>query len=285
MRTVKPSRRVALKLSAAIGVLCLFGAGHDAVSAQTSAPAQIPGPAAPPASVAPPAGTDLQGSWLWQRTELGDGTTITSPNPSAYVLALLADGRLNIRADCNQGTGTYTTSGTQLTLQPGAITLAACGPGSQDSVFLRDLGRVASYTRDGENLVLSMQIDSGNMYFTPQPQASLTGVPWRVQSVNNGRGGVASVVVGTRLSVTFGDDGIVSGETGCNAFRGSYTVTGTTIELGQLITTRRACTSEAAGAQEQAFLAALASSTHLELSGDRLTLRNDAGSTQIILVR
>jgi len=112
----------------------------------------------------------------------------------------------------------------------------------------------------------------------------LTGTAWQVQSVNNGRGGVASVVVGTQLSMTFGDDGTVGGETGCNTFRGSYTVTDTTIEFSPLITTRRACTSEAANAQEQAFLAALAASTRYELAGDRLTLRNDPGATQVTLV-
>jgi len=284
MRTVNRLRRVALKLGAAAVGLCLFGAGHGAVSAQPSAPAQIPGPPAPPTASAPPVSTGLQGVWLWQRTELGDGTTILSSDPSKYVLALLPEGQLAMQADCNRGNGSYTTSGSQLTLKLGAMTLAACPPDSQDTVFLRDLQRVVSYARDGENLVLTMQIDSGNMIFSPQPPASLTGTAWQVQSVNNGRGGVASVVVGTQLSMTFGDDGTVGGETGCNTFRGSYTVTDTTIEFSPLITTRRACTSEAANAQEQAFLAALAASTRYELAGDRLTLRNDPGATQVTLV-
>jgi heat shock protein HslJ len=55
--------------------------------------------------------------------------------------------------------------------------------------------------------------------------------------------------------------------------------------FSQMITTRRACTSEAAAAQEQAFLAALAASTRFELAADYLTLRNDAGATQVGLVR
>ena len=162
---------------------------------------------------------------------------------------------------------------------------AACPPGSQDSVFLRDLRRVATYVRDGENLVLNLQIDSGNMVFSPQPAASLTGAPWRVQSVNNGHGGVASVVQGTPLSATFGEDRIVSGETGCNTYRGPYTYSGETISFGSLITTRRACLSEAANAQEQAFLAALAASTRVELSPDRLNLRDSGGATQVVMVR
>jgi heat shock protein HslJ len=130
-----------------------------------------------------------------------------------------------------------------------------------------------------------MQVDSGNMVFSPQPAASLTGAPWRVTGVNNGRGGVESVVQGTQLSLMFGEDGTASGETGCNTFRGPYTVTGDTIGFGALATTRRACLSDAAAVQEQSFLAALAASRRFELAGGRLTLRNDAGATQVTLAR
>jgi heat shock protein HslJ len=268
-------------------------ADADDGRAQTPAPAQVPRPPSgtmSPGSTIPAGGSSMQagsvlGTWLWQRTEMSDGTVITAADPTQYVLGFGADGRMSLQADCNRGGGSYTVSGAQLTLQPGPMTLAARPPGSQDTVFLRDLRNVATYVRDGENLVLNMRIDSGNMVFSPQPAASLTGTPWRVQSVNNGRGGVASVVQGTQLSATFGEDGNVSGETGCNMFRGPYTLTDDTISFGALISTRRACLSEAATAQEQAFLAALAASSRVELTPNRLTLRDSSGATQVILAR
>ena len=289
MKPVRLPRRAALKLGAAIVGMCALGAGQQAVNAQSQAPAQVPRPPAattpsPPATT-PPASSSLLGTWLWQRTELSDDSIITVADPSKYILGLLPDGRLTLRADCNQGSGAYTVSGARLTLQPGPMTLAACPAGSQDTVFLRDLRQVVTFVRDGENLVLNMRIDSGNMIFSPQPAALLTGAPWRVQSVNNGRGGVASVVQGTQLSATFAEDGTVSGETGCNSFRGPYTAADEAITFGALVSTRRACLSEAANTQEQAFLAALAASTRMTLSGDRLTLRDAAGATQVILVR
>jgi heat shock protein HslJ len=123
------------------------------------------------------------------------------------------------------------------------------------------------------------------MRFGPRPPVSLTGPTWLVTGVNNGRGGVASVVEGTRLDATFGDDGIVSGSTGCNSYRGLYTVSALAIAFGSLISTRQACPSDAATDQERAFLAALAASTRYELQGDRLTLRNDDGAAQVNLVR
>jgi heat shock protein HslJ len=277
------SRRRTLALGAALVALSLFGATRQSVGAQSGpAPAQLPQPSSP----TPPSASTLTGViWLWQRTEYGDGTTVAAPDPSRYTLALTPDGALSLQADCNRGSGQYTVDGSRLTLQPRAITLAICGPGSQDAVFLRDLQRVTSYVLDGESLALNLTMDSGTMYFTPQPPASLTGAAWRVQSVNNGRGGVASVFADTRLSATFGDDGTVTGETGCNTYRGPYTLDGATIAFGPLITTRRACLSEQAAAQEQAFTAALAASARYELAGDRLTLRDANGATQVILVR
>jgi heat shock protein HslJ len=306
-------RRAAIKLGAALVGLGLLGGARQPVSAQTPAPAQIPRSPEPPAATAPPgsttppggatspptgattpppaattspsSGASVEGTWLWLRTEYSNDATVAATDPSKYVLGLLPEGRLTLQADCNRGSGSYTLAGAQIAIRPGPLTLAACPPGSQDAVFLRDLRQVATYVRDGENLVLNLQVDGGNMVFSPQPAASLTGAPWRVQSVNNGRGGVASVIQGTSLSITFGEDGTASGETGCNAFRGPYTVTAGTLSFGALATTRRACLADAANAQEQAFLDALAASTRFELSGGRLTLRNDGGATQVILSR
>jgi heat shock protein HslJ len=198
---------------------------------------------------------------------------------------LLADNRLSFQADCNRGSGSYTLSGSQLTLQPGAITLAACPPGSQDSVFIRDLGSVVSYVMNGEQLVLNLRVDSGNMLFKAQPPASFTGVTWRVVNYNNGRGGVVSVLPDVPLTVAFDDAGRVSGDAGCNMFFGQYSVTGSALSIGPLATTRRACVSDELTRQEQAFLAALAASTTYELTGDRLTLRDAGGATQVVLVR
>ncbi len=294
-----------------------FGAGVGSAEAGTSArqaatpapaqaPAQIPPapravPAAPgapaPGSVAPqPVPTPVapttgaapeitQGVWLWQRTEYNNDTTLVVSDPSKYSIALQADGRLSLQADCNRGTGTYTLAGPQITLVPGAMTLAACAPGSQDTVFLRELRDVVTYVFDGQNLVLNLKIDGGNMIFAPEPPASLTSREWRVTGINNGRGGVVSVLPDVPLTVQFGDDGNVSGNSGCNMFRGPYTVAGSTLSIGDLISTRRACISDALNAQEQQLLAALAASTTYQLAGDRLTLRDASGAQQVGLVR
>lgn len=255
------------------------------------APAPVQVPAAPRtggagAQVAPDTSPDItQGLWLWQRTEMSDDSIVTAPDPSAYTVTFTADGRLTVQADCNRAVGTYTRQGAQLTLRLGPTTLAACPQGSLSSRFLRDLGDVVTFVFDGPQLALNLKVDGGNMIFAAQPPASLTGSEWRVQAVNNGVGGVASVVTGTQLTVTFGTDGRVSGNTGCNLFSGPYTVTGSSLTFGSLISTRRACLSDAANRQEAAFLAALGNVKAYRLVGDRLTLVDGAGARQIELVR
>lgn len=256
--------------------------------AEGQVPVQLP-PAPetpqPPGQLAEPGPSLTQGVWLWTRTEFADGNVLQSQNPNTYTVAFNDDGRLAIRADCNSGSGTYTVDGSALTIQPGPMTLVACPPGSQDSDFLRDLLLPSAYEFDGPQLVLTLGSDAGRMVFSPQSLTGLSGPTWRVTGYNNGMDAVVSLVPGTQLSMLFGEDGRVSGDTGCNMFSGPYTLSGSKVSFGPLVSTRRACLADKANRQEQQFLAALAASTTYELNGDRLTFRDSNGSTQLTAVR
>ena len=285
-------RRSALLLGAAVCSLSLLVQATTFATPVVDAqvPVQLPPPTAPTTPIAPPAPSAstsslTQGVWLWVRTAYGDGSVLRSNNPNVYTVAFMSDGRVAIRADCNTGSAAYTVDGTALTIQPGVMTLAACAPDSQDSMFLRDLFQTATFAFEGAQLVLNMRVDTGNMIFSPQSATGLSGPTWRVTSYNNGMNAVVSTVSGAPLSMLFGDNGRVSGETGCNMFTGPYTLSGSSISLGPLATTRRACVSEDANRQEQAFLAALSATTRYELTGDQLTFRDNTGATQIVAVR
>jgi heat shock protein HslJ len=256
------------------------------LAAIAQVPVQIPPPQIPP-PITPSmsSGSITQSPWAWQRTEYSDGSTVEASNPNNYTVTFRPDGLAVIRADCNTGSAAYTIDGQSLTLQPAAVSLVACPPGSQDSLFLSQLTQVATFVFDGDQLVLNLRFDSGNMVFSPLPPPSLTGVTWRVTGVNNGREAVVSVVSGTQLTAIFGTDGRVSGDTGCNMYSGPYTLAGSSITIGPLISTRRACLSDDANAQEHAFLTALEASSTYELMGSQLTLRNADGATQVTMVR
>lgn len=272
-------RVLALLLAAAAGLL----AGAPALA---QVPVQIPPVQVPPAGVPSTSDAGLtQGTFAWQRTDYSDGSSVAPADPSNYTLTFRPDGRAAIQADCNTGSAGYTLNGSSLMFTAAAVSLVACPPGSLDTVFLRDLSQVASFDLNGGELTLHLATNAGAMTFSAMAPPTLTGVTWRVTGVNNGRGGVVSVVSGTQPSAVFGEDGRVSGDTGCNTFTGTYMIAGDGISFGQLATTRRACLSDDANAQEQQLLAALEATTRYELFGDRLTLRDAAGATQVTLVR
>ena len=101
---------------------------------------------------------------------------------------------------------------------------------------------------------------------------SLAGTHWTAVGVNNGRGGVASLVTGTEIDARFDRDGRVTGSAGCNRLTGAWTSGGgEALSIGPLATTRRACPGPPGVMdQETAFLAALARVTTYRLDGDRL---------------
>ncbi|MCB0179550.1 MAG: META domain-containing protein [Anaerolineae bacterium] len=80
----------------------------------------------------------------------------------------------------------------------------------------------------------------------------------------------------TRLTVEFGN-GTISGSSGCNTFNGSYSTSGNSISVGQLITTQMAC-EEDVMQQEQDYLAALSSAQSYTISGSTLTLNHPGGA-------
>jgi heat shock protein HslJ len=268
----------ALRLSALVLVGALAAMLAARVAAQT-VPVQMPSPRPAPE----PAGDPTQGTWQWVRTEYGDDSIVVALDPGRYTIAFGPDGRLAIRADCNQVVGTYTLQGPALTPRLGPGTLVGCPPDSQADVFVRDLGAVATYVFSGENLVLNMRLDTGNMIFEQQPAALLAETNWHVQSYNNGLAGVTSPLPQTQLTANFGSDGTVTGRAGCNTYRGSYTVEGGALSFGPLATTRMACPAPTME-QERAFLAALQATSQFSLTAERLTLRDGNGSTQVVFI-
>jgi heat shock protein HslJ len=233
----------------------------------------------------PPTDSEIgQRTWQWLRSDYADGTAVESSDPSVYTVAFQADGRMSIRADCNTGSASYSIDGNQLSITPGPMTLAACGPDSQDTIFLGDLMSAVGYSFYDQQLMLSLDGDRGSMAFSAS-EPSLTGGTWLVTGINNGRGAVSSVVGGTLVTAEFGEHGRLTGRTGCNDYLATYTVDGSSISIGSVFTTRQACPSEAAATQEQALLNALAAASTYEVSADRATLRNDTGAAQLTLAR
>ncbi len=107
--------------------------------------------------------TDI--SWEWEKFESSDDSEIIVDDQTAYTLVLKTDGSIEVKADCNNILGTYTTEDSALSIVFGPMTRAFCGEDSLDNQYLSYLENVATYTLDGGKLYLNLQYDSGNMVF------------------------------------------------------------------------------------------------------------------------
>ena len=115
--------------------------------------------------------SDVKGVlWRWTATLHGtDSSTGVSavPDVGNYLLRLSEDGTFTGKADCNILGGTYSMSGSNLTLEPGPMTQIACGKDSKSDEYVALLKRVATWELYEEGqLALGLENDAGYMYFS-----------------------------------------------------------------------------------------------------------------------
>ena len=104
-------------------------------------------------------------AWQWTAsTEKVPASQSVVPDPQNYTIEFKSDGTYALKADCNTGSGGYTTSGSSLTIEQGAMTLALCPEGSQDTLFLQQIFLTSSYAIANGELTLT-QSDQGTMTF------------------------------------------------------------------------------------------------------------------------
>jgi heat shock protein HslJ len=75
-------------------------------------------------------------------------------------------------------------------------------------------------------------------------------------------------------TLIFGEDGTLSGSTGCNDLGGDYTIEGDQIRLGQIVSTLTLC-PDLQMAQEEAMLRVLTETAPFKIEGDTLTITKD----------
>jgi heat shock protein HslJ len=120
----------------------------------------------PPAIAADSANALAGRAWAWQGTRLANGTNVAVDAPERYTIEFMADGRVQLRADCNRGNAGYTAGANRaLSLTPAATTKMGCPPGSKGTVFVQQLAEVAGYSLVDGDLVLTLKADAGSMRF------------------------------------------------------------------------------------------------------------------------
>ncbi len=122
-------------------------------------------------------------------------------------------------------------------------------------------------------MVAALPLTAGAAQTTP----SLAGTSWTLSETAVQRAAPMPAVGNPRPTLTFGTDGRVSGNTGCNSFSGTYTQSGGNVTFGALAMTQALCVDQAVGAQEQLMTRVLNGTPAMTMQGNRLSFSAPAG--------
>lgn len=212
-----------------------------------------------------------------------DGAEIAVP-AGILATAVVADGVIAGSTGCNRYRAPCTIDGAALEIGPAAMTMMACDAErtTVERAFTTALAGVRARAIEGDELRLLDAAGRTALRFRAAAAPALGGTEWVADGINNGRGGVAGPVDGTRVTATFREDGRVTGSTGCNRYFGPYERSGEALRIGPLAATRAACPEPPGAAeQEAAFLAAMDRATTWSIREDRLELRAADGALQV----
>ncbi len=127
-------------------------------------PGALPAETAEASVSNPLAGT----AWRLVKIMSMDDTDYVPDDPSLYTLEFGADGAMSVRADCNRGTGSWTSeSAGQLTFGLIAATQAVCPPESLHDRYMSQFPWVRSYVMEEGHLFLATMADGSIIEFEP----------------------------------------------------------------------------------------------------------------------
>jgi len=148
-----------------------------------------------------------------------------------------------------------------------------------EQVYLELLSGCDGYRVDGDTLTL-LTGESETLVYERAEEVALPGTSWNVTSYNNGKGGVATLVADSELTLQFGKDGTISGSGGVNQYNGPYEADSRAVTIGPLALTKMAGEPDLME-QEAAFVKALESATQWKVAQGKLELRDADGSAMV----
>ncbi|MEU8704323.1 META domain-containing protein [Streptomyces sp. NPDC048565] len=204
-----------------------------------------------------------------------------STAPDGAHIEIDAEGKATGSLGCNRFTADAGLDGDKVTIGPGTTTGMGCAKDVQR--FENALGKAlhgelrAEVAGEGDERTLTLTTARGDsIALASEPAAPLVGTAWKVTALVSGST-ATSLPAGTKgkAHLTFGKDGSVAGNLGCNSFHGKAKVSGSTLTFGPLASTKMMC----AGPRmelERVLLRVLKGTTTYTV--DHRTLSIDAGS-------
>lgn len=215
---------------------------------------------------------------IWLLSELNGKPPITG---TAITAEFDDEGRVGGSSGCNNYNTSYEVGGDKLAVgDPIASTMMACPEPimEQERDYLQALAATTTFEiANGELIIKDSNGDELARF--DAVSRSLEGTSWQVMSYNNGKGGVTSLIIGTEITANFGEDGQLTGNSGCNSYFAEYKTDGDNISIGTAGSTEMACLEpEGVMEQEQQYLAALGTAETYKIAGLNMEMRTSVGS-------
>lgn len=229
-------------------------------------------------AVAAFAQADRLGTRQWKLVQL-DGVRVANAS-RAYLEVNLAHTRFTGHTGCNRMNGAVDIRGRRIDFSNVATTKMACiEPRARrvETGFVRALENVDRFRQTGNSLELldrnrvvarltamTRQIpDDGDQ------RVDLEDRKWMLEAIR----GVAVSKSGRTAFVVFDKNkGSAGGNSSCNVFGGSYTATGRTLKITEVISTMRACVEDDRMSIERDFLDGLRQANRYEIERGKLML-------------
>ena len=240
-------------------------------------------------------GTQTAPAWQW---------AVPPAEQASYTITFNSDGNFSANADCNVAGGTYTTSGTDgLTITPATSTMAYCGDGSLDTLYMHALSTTTTYKIASGELTLTLD-DGGTLLFTStkstasaEPEASpeevpvgsagdqgLTGAEWSLVAITEEVPAFQGVVPPDQqqnYQIAFTEDGTFSAKADCNQVSGEFETEDPAASSGPLTITPGPSTLAFCpeGSLGDLYVIGLSNTVSYEITADGLVLTLGNGGT------
>lgn len=229
----------------------------------------------PAALTAAQAGSPLDGT-EWTLVSIDGAAAIPGTTVTLAFEGLEGSGRVSGNGGCNSYGGSYSLDGDALSISEVFSTLMACMDDNrteQESAYFEALQAAAGYRITGNVLTITTE-DGGALVFSQG--TPLLGTQWVLATIDGNE-----VVAGSSVTLTFGDEGQLSGNGGCNGFGGSYSLEDLSLSISEVMSTKMACADDAVTQQESTFFDRLSAADSYSIDGDTLTLVTADGDALI----
>lgn len=220
--------------------------------------------------------TQLSGNWTLKTMNDKDAKTMfEGPIPS--VEFNFSDQQISGSAGCNRYFASFKlTDGNTFTADKAGSTMMACMHKNEEPAFLKAIAGpsyklgvkndLLIFTKDNKD-VLVFEKGEKSESFTKSERATAENIAgeWTLNSITGED--LKTLFTDKVPSINF-DNGKVSGNGGCNSYRGTYTITDGTITFGPLMSTKMACPSLSG---ENKFTQALANPVVASINDGLLT--------------